>query len=109
VDDPRFSVRHGIAPQTPEIAIREDAPRELRGMVVDFAYECDLGPHDMRSIVCKVFMRRPDDDNWSPFPNVDWEVRKLLDECDWYEVYDIVEAIAKDLESKERDPLVNLR
>lgn len=106
MSDQRFSERHGLAPEEPEVTIREEAPEELRGIVVDFAYRCDLTPQDLRRILCEVLMRRPDENNWSGFPNVNGEVRDLLDECEWYEVYDIIEAIAKHLQTDENDPFV---
>jgi hypothetical protein len=38
-------------------------------------------------------LTRPDPNNWSEYPNIDEEVRWLLDHCDWYRVYDIAEAL----------------
>jgi hypothetical protein len=100
-----FSKRHGFAPEEPEIAIREDAPYELRGVVADIAYESGLGPHGLRGIVCRVLRTREDPSNWSPFPNVDDEARGHLDSCEWFEVYDIIEAIHANLvAAKARDP-----
>jgi hypothetical protein len=89
-----FSRRHGYLPTDVEISIREDAPLELRGVVVDVAYEAGLGPRDVRAIVCRLLRRREDPNNWSPFPNVDGEVRDHLNNCEWYEVYDVIEALA---------------
>lgn len=94
----RFSERHGYQPDDVEITVRLDAPDELRGVVVDLAYESGLAPHAMRSLVCRVLRRREDQGNWTPFPNVDNEVRNHLDSCEWYEVYDIIEAIYDRLE-----------
>jgi hypothetical protein len=42
-------------------------------------------------------MTRADESNWSAFPNVDDEVRRLLDGCEWFEVYDVVEAVIGEL------------
>jgi hypothetical protein len=95
----RFSRRHGYAPSDAEIIVREDAPEELRGVLVDIAYEAGLSPHGLRSIVCTVLRRREDPNNWTPFPNVDGEARYHVDTCEWYEVYDIIEAIAEDVEN----------
>jgi len=89
----RFSDRHGFAPSAPEIGVRHDAPRELRGVLVDMAYAAGLTPKSLRPIVCQVLMRRPDEGNWSSFPNVDGENRDLLDQAEWFEVYDVIEAI----------------
>lgn len=79
----RFSDRHGLQPPAPEIMVRDEAPHELRGVLVDIAYECDHDPHEMRSIVCRVLRVRENPDNWSAFPNVDGEVRENLDGCQW--------------------------
>ncbi len=88
----KFSERHGYQAENAEITVRFDAPEELRGVLVDLAYESGLSPHQMRSLVCRVLRKREDPSNWSPYPNVDGEVRYHLDSCEWYEVYDIVEA-----------------
>src|SRR5439155_8871530 len=44
-----FSSRHGFEPQEAEIRVRNDAPYNLRGVVVDIAYEAGLDPHSMRT------------------------------------------------------------
>ena len=89
----RFSKRHGHSSAHSEISVRDDAPEELRGVVVDIAYEAGLTPKKVRSVVCRVLRRRADPNNWSDFPNVDSEARDYLDSCKWYEVYDIIEAL----------------
>jgi hypothetical protein len=97
-----FSERHGYQPAEAEITVRLDAPYDLRGVVVDLAYEAGLSPHEMRSVVCRVLRTREDPNNWSPFPNVDGEVRGHLDRCDWYEVYDIIEAVYREFASSPK-------
>lgn len=97
-----FSRRHGYLPEDVEISVREDAPLELRGIVVDIAYEAGLSPHDVRSIVCRVLRRREDPNNWSAFPNVDGELRWNLESCEWYEVYDVIESLAEEVEEPDR-------
>jgi hypothetical protein len=52
-------------------------------------------------LVCTTTLRREDPNNWTEYPNIDEEVRDILDQCDWFEVYDIIEAIAAGL--KESD------
>ena len=98
----RFSQRHGFEPDDAEISIRLDAPEELRGVLVDIAYESGLSPHEMRSLVCRVLRTREDAGNWSAFPNVDNELRGHVDSCEWYEVYDILEAIYEDISERPR-------
>jgi hypothetical protein len=92
-----FSKRHGYHRLNEvEITIREDAPHEMRGVLVQLAYDAGFRPKTLRPLVCKVLRARPDDDNWSEYPNIDTEIRNLLDECAWYRVYDVIEAIAAD-------------
>lgn len=88
----RFSRRHGYNPPDAEITVREDAPENLRGVVVDLAYECGFSPKPLRRIVCRVLRVAPDPNNWSEYPNIDEEVRTNLRDCPWYRVYDFIEA-----------------
>ena len=76
-----------------EITIREDAPEGLRFAVLETARELDWGPSSLRNIVCKVLRVRPDQGNWSEYPNIWGEVQDLVYGCDWFKVYDIIEAI----------------
>ena len=97
-----FSERHGFAPVPAEITIRQDAPPDLRGLLPDLAYQSGLRPlSTLRSIVCRVTMTAPDQSNWSEFPNIDGEVRDLLDRCKWFEVYEVIEEIAALLQDQE--------
>ena len=89
----RFSTRHGYDNAAPEITVREDAPRELRSVVVDIAYEAGLTPGQLREVVCRVLRIQADPYNWSDFPNIDREVRLALRGCEWSGVYDVIEEI----------------
>lgn len=91
-----FSERFGFAPPDADITTR-DAPEELRTTVVDVAYEAGMAPRSLRTLICKILFIAPDSNNWSEYPNIDNEVRRILDEADWYEVYDIIEAVATEL------------
>lgn len=91
-----FSERFGFAPPDAEITTR-DAPEELRAAVVDVAYEAGITPRALRALVCKVLFVAPDSHNWSEYPNIDDEVRRILDDAHWYEVYDIIEAVSAEL------------
>jgi hypothetical protein len=82
-----------INPEEKEITIREDAPFEMRSVITGIAYEIGLGPSTLRDIICNVLRKRPDPSNWSEYPNIDGEVHDLIDRCEWYRVYDIIEAI----------------
>ncbi len=93
-DRPTFSCRHGYRPTDAEITVREDAPESLRCALLAIAHD-DLGmaPRALRSLVCSVLRRRPDSRNWSEYPNVWDEVQCLVYDCEWYRVYDIIEAL----------------
>lgn len=91
-----FSERFGFAPPDAEITTR-DAPEELRTGVVDVAYEAGMTPRTLRALVCRALFIAPDSNNWSEYPNIDNEVRRILDDAHWYEVYDIIEAVAAEL------------
>jgi hypothetical protein len=87
-----FSKRHGYTSRPKEISIWEDAPQNLRYIVLEAASECGLSPSTLRAIICKVLRTPPDSNNWS-VPNVWGEVEQLIYQCDWFRVYDFIEAI----------------
>lgn len=94
----RFSDRHGFRQiNEAEITVRHDAPHEFRGVLVDLTYECGFRPKSLRTLTCRTLRKRPDLNNWSEYPNIDDEVRRLIDEAEWYKVYDLVEAIISDM------------
>ncbi len=96
-----FSRRQGYVSQAKEITSREEVPENLRYCVLRAANDAGLKPSSMRSIVCGILEVRPDAANWSEYPNIDGEVDALVYRCEWFEVYDIIEAIWKTL--KKRD------
>jgi len=102
----KFSTRHGYEAPDAEITVRHDAPDAFRQIVVDLAYEAGLDPHGMRSLVSKLLRVPENPANWTAFPNVDAEVRGHLGDCEWYEVYDIIEAVCHRLAARDaQEPL----
>ena len=94
-----FSKRHGYAqPHETEIMVRQDAPHELRGVIVDLANDCGYSPTTLRPVVCRLLKKRSDPSNWSDYPNVNDEVHELIDACVWYRVYDVIEGIAQSMQ-----------
>jgi len=106
-----FSQRHGFASSDAEILIRNDAPQEVRVAVATGARDLGLQPSAIRETVCDFLFKRPDPSNWSEYPNVWWEVQEILDDCQWYKVYDIAEVLSKQLDpnglSKEYAEILN--
>jgi len=88
-----FSKRHGFKPAEKEITVRHSAPDELRFVIVDIAYKSGFRPKTLRPIVCSTLNKRPNQNNWSEFPNINDEIHELLDSCEWYQVYDVIENI----------------
>lgn len=92
----RFSRRRGYGGDAVDITVRNDAPQSLRAALISIAYQtCGKGPKWLRGIVCDVLLVRPDRGNWTEYPNVDDEVQMLIEDCEWYRVYDIIEEIEK--------------
>ena len=100
----KFSERHGFRPAEAPITVRYEAPQDLRGVLVDLAYECGYSPSPLRTLVCRVLRKRADSSNWSEYPNIDDEVRRTIDDAEWYEVYDVIEGIAEGLADAADNP-----
>lgn len=75
-----------------EIRIRDDAPPDLREVLPTICYRVGFAPNELRALLCELFLKAPDRNNWSA-SNVDAEVRDLLRDCEWFEVYDAIEKI----------------
>jgi hypothetical protein len=89
-----FSQRHGYSGHAKEITIREDAPESIRVVVLETAAALGLSASIMRDIVCRILRKRPDANNWSP-GNIWREVEDHVYGCEWFKVYDLIEAFDK--------------
>ena len=97
-----FSERHNYSAPDAEITVREDAPEVLRGAIVVLAGKAGMGYETLRKEVCGLLGIAPDTrGNWSE-PNVLSEVQNHLEECDWFEVYDVIEGIATSLQGRRQ-------
>ena len=95
-----FSERHGYGVVDADISVREDAPEALRYAIPNITTKkVGMSPTAMRKIVCEVLNERPDDDNWSDYPNVWNEVNDLIKKCPWFRVYDVAEALHADFDN----------
>ncbi len=91
-----FSRRNAYNPTPPPITVREDAPQRLREALIQIAYKVGFSSKPLRELICKVLLRFPDTNNWSE-PNVQREIQELIEDCDWFKVYDIAESIYSNL------------
>lgn len=89
----RFSDRHGYRGTDQTIVVREDAPEGLRFAILLIAQDSGMSPTAMRREVCAILLVRPDPNNWSEYPNIWDEVNRLIEDCPWFKVYDIAEAL----------------
>jgi len=97
----RFSKKFGYSTQEKEIAIREDAPQGLREFIIQTLYEFGYQPSRLRQTICRTLRQAPDNNNWSEYPNIDCEVRYLIKNCEWFQVYDAIEAFYSTIEEKQ--------
>jgi len=95
-----FSKRFGYTSPPKEITIREDAPSGLRSFVIQTLYSYKLLPSYLRRIICRILKTSPDDGNWSEYPNIEQEVKYLIEECEWFKVYDIIEGFYSYIEQE---------
>jgi hypothetical protein len=92
---PLFSERHGYQAPTVSITVRYEAPGFLRRGILSVALKSGFNARALRSIICEALDSLPDEaQNWSD-PNVLNECEGLIDNCEWFEVYDICEIFAR--------------
>lgn len=88
----KFSKRYGISPAEKEIIIRYDAPYELRQYVGTLLLQFYKGTlKQMRSVLCSTAMISPDPSNWGENDFMKFEIESIIERCNWYRVYEIIE------------------
>lgn len=98
-----FSRRNRYSGAPKEITVREDAPEGLRVAVLEtLRNRFGWKPSALRSAICSVLRVRPNSDNWSEDPNIWGEVQDLMYGCEWFKVYDIIEALYAELTDRGR-------
>ena len=102
ITDDKFSERFGFenTEEPSEITIRYEAPDGLRQIIPLIAIECNFTPIPLREIICPLLLVPPDTNNWSEYPNIKDEIDRLLSDCKWYEIYDIIEKVALTLSNR---------
>lgn len=97
-----FSQRHGYRNERPEITIWDDAPNALRSTAINTFIEIyNYSPSVLRDIACQILDKRPKTNNWPQYSShVKQEATSLIYDCDWFHVYDIIEAIAQYLQEE---------
>lgn len=98
-----FSRRQGYSRPDSEISIRHEAPEALRAAIVSIAYQCGFVPSELRLVLCGILYKAPDKSNWTEYPNIAGEVGDLMDDLEWFEVYDFIEHLAEKSHRKGKD------
>jgi hypothetical protein len=75
-----------------EILIREDAPENLRYFVVQTTLDLGWPPGRFRDVLCRVLRVSPDARNQWRGP-IRHEIQSLINGCDWFKVYDLIEVL----------------
>lgn len=101
-----FSTRQGFS-RAKDITIREDAPENLRSFVVQAAEHLGWWPDRLREVLYRV-LRVPMKERYVlGHAKTGARNKSLIDTCDWFKVYDIIEALyagfAKSDERKGED------
>ena len=96
-DDLPFSQRHGFTSTPPANLLRQTAPEQLRLAVVHFAAEAGYRPSQLRDRVLDVLCVPPDADLWRNDDNILKEVQGHLARAEWYEIYDVIESLHREM------------
>ncbi|PQJ09578.1 hypothetical protein CJD36_016700 [Flavipsychrobacter stenotrophus] len=97
-----FSKRHGYNSVQKEIILREDAPTGLRSFLIQSLYAYGYTPKAVRLYICQTLRVAPDtQNNWGD-DNVRYEIQDLIDNCDWFKIYDIIEALYHQIERRHQ-------
>lgn len=88
----KFSKRYGINCTEKPITIRYAVPEELRHYVGSLLLQLYRGSlKQMRSILCTTAMIAPDPSNWGENEYMKEEIESIINRCEWYRVYEIIE------------------
>jgi hypothetical protein len=90
----KFSKRLGYGLVEKEITIREDAPIGLRDFIIQLMYDFYYTPAHLKVIICSAlriacYTSPHDEDEY--ISGVGNEVNRIIRNCKWYQVYDIIE------------------
>lgn len=91
-----FSKKYGFS-SAPPVTFRHDAPEAMRYAVIQAAYD-ELKYDHIRTSICRTLRETPDRGNFSEIPNIRDEVERLIQQADWYRVYDVIEGLLSFIE-----------
>ena len=92
-----FSKRNKINIKPIEITIRFDAPTELREWLFCLIKRLKYSIKSFRDIVCQMSYQTANPDQWGENSYMEEEIRELLANCRWNNIYDIIEETYKQI------------
>lgn len=96
-----FSRRENVVMEIPEISVITDAPDNFRNYLFLLIQQTGIGLKEIRRCVCLAIQEAENPQNWGENGYMSEEIRCLIQECEWFYVYDVIEAIYQKL-SKEK-------
>ena len=108
----RFSKRIGINIDSKPIVVRYEAPEGFRYYLSNLLLQMNRGSLKyLRSILCKAAMISPDPSNWGENDFMKSEIGEIIERCEWYRVYEIIEVayeeIIPDEDKQEYEDIIN--
>lgn len=95
MSDDLFSQRYGYR-AAEQALVYEDAPDAIRQGLREVLEKCEYSaPSAQRAVICAALRARPDQGNWSEYPNIDQEVDSLLYSLEWWQFYDLCEKLSR--------------
>lgn len=88
-----FSSRIGVATESVPIVTRYDVPVELRDYLLLMVEPYISSLKTIRAIVCSATKTAPDRSNWGENDFMRDEIIGVLENCQWYYVYDVIELV----------------
>ena len=104
----KFSSRHGFSSVATEILYVNDVPYELREALIIIANEAGLTFKMLQKVVCNLLRKPTEEDDISFDSSIKLQLREHLKTCEWFKIYDIIEACHEAL-IKEVDMLHQTR
>ena len=102
----RFSIRHGIQVSVPEVTITQSFPLEHRVAVIQIASDLGVHARSLRRAMLRVLVTGIDTTDRSH--DFIWpELVYAVNNCNWWDVYEIAEEIYKIAGSHERSEYAN--
>lgn len=98
-----FTDRMGIDIPAQEITIRNDAPRQLRLYVFQMMQHYEHSLKKIRNTVCYIAKEPEAPNNWGENDFMKSEIQGIMMDCQWYRIYDIIEAFYKTLSIADKD------